>query len=212
MIFTHGKDKGSISRPYLCNPNSSSHRSSWLWFQYFMEFFLSSLFKSWRIKPEWNSADVCTTTRVPVSLPIKVPYPARENCPSYAGINPKSFILLKNNVVFPPIISYNFVKNSVSFNAPFFRQNSASLVVQIVKNLLTMWETWVWSGRSPGEGNSYLLQYSCLVNSKDRGAWRSMIHGVTESDMIEQHFFLDEISQSLVFRFIHYLYSLSVNR
>ena len=27
------------------------------------------------------------------------------------------------------------------------------------------------SGRSPGEGNSYLLQYSCLKNSMDRGAW-----------------------------------------
>ena len=27
------------------------------------------------------------------------------------------------------------------------------------------------SGRSPGEGNGYTLQYSCLENSKDRGAW-----------------------------------------
>ena len=26
-------------------------------------------------------------------------------------------------------------------------------------------------GRSPGEGNGYLLQYSCLENSIDRGAW-----------------------------------------
>ena len=28
-----------------------------------------------------------------------------------------------------------------------------------------------WSGRSPGEGNGYLLKYSCLENSMDRGAW-----------------------------------------
>ena len=28
------------------------------------------------------------------------------------------------------------------------------------------------SGRSPGEGNGYPLQYSCLENSMDRGAWR----------------------------------------
>ena len=27
-------------------------------------------------------------------------------------------------------------------------------------------------GRSPGEGNGYLLQYSCLENSNDRGAWQ----------------------------------------
>ena len=33
-------------------------------------------------------------------------------------------------------------------------------------------------GRSPGEGNGYPLQYSCLENSKDRGAWRA--HGVSE--------------------------------
>ena len=40
--------------------------------------------------------------------------------------------------------------------------------------------------RSPGEGNGYPLQYSCLKNSMDRGAWQATVHGVTkESDMIE---------------------------
>ena len=34
------------------------------------------------------------------------------------------------------------------------------------------------SGRSPGEGNGYLLQYSCLENPMDRGAWQATIHGV----------------------------------
>ena len=38
------------------------------------------------------------------------------------------------------------------------------------------------SGRSPGEGNGYLLQYSCLENPMDRGAWRATVHGVAESD------------------------------
>ena len=37
------------------------------------------------------------------------------------------------------------------------------------------------SGRSPGEGNGYQLQYSCLENSMDRGAWRATIHRVTKS-------------------------------
>ena len=33
----------------------------------------------------------------------------------------------------------------------------------------------------PGEENGYLLQYSCLENSMDRGAWRAAVHGVTKS-------------------------------
>ena len=36
-------------------------------------------------------------------------------------------------------------------------------------------------GRFPGEGNVYPLQYSCLENSTDRGAWRSIVHGVAKS-------------------------------
>ena len=37
------------------------------------------------------------------------------------------------------------------------------------------------SGGSPGEGNSYPLQYSCLENSMDRGACWATVHGVTMS-------------------------------
>ena len=37
------------------------------------------------------------------------------------------------------------------------------------------------SGRSPGEGNGYSLQYSCLGNPVDRGAWWATIHGVAKS-------------------------------
>ena len=33
-------------------------------------------------------------------------------------------------------------------------------------------------GRSPGEGNGNPLQYSCLGNSMDRGAWQATVHGV----------------------------------
>ena len=36
-------------------------------------------------------------------------------------------------------------------------------------------------GRSLGGGNGNLLQYSCLKNSMDRGAWRATVHGVTNS-------------------------------
>ena len=37
------------------------------------------------------------------------------------------------------------------------------------------------SGRSPGEGNGYPLQYSCLENPMDRGAWQAIVHGVAKS-------------------------------
>ena len=33
-------------------------------------------------------------------------------------------------------------------------------------------------GRSPGEGNGNPLQYSCLKNPVDRGAWQATVHGV----------------------------------
>ena len=36
-------------------------------------------------------------------------------------------------------------------------------------------------GRCPGEGNGYSLLYSCLENPMDRGAWKAIIHRVTQS-------------------------------
>ena len=41
------------------------------------------------------------------------------------------------------------------------------------------------SGRSPGEGNGNPLQYSCLENLMDRGAWWATVHGsLKEWDML----------------------------
>ena len=37
------------------------------------------------------------------------------------------------------------------------------------------------SGRSPGEGNGNLLQYSCLENVMDRGVWQATVHRITKS-------------------------------
>ena len=36
-------------------------------------------------------------------------------------------------------------------------------------------------GRSPGEENDYLLQYSCLESCKDRAAWKATVHGVAKN-------------------------------
>ena len=67
-----------------------------------------------------------------------------------------------------------------------------SLVAQMVKRLPAMREIPVQSlgredlgsihglGRSPGEGNGNPLQYSCLENHMDRGAWWATVHGVTK--------------------------------
>jgi len=42
------------------------------------------------------------------------------------------------------------------------------------------------SGRSPGKGNGNPLQYSCLENSMDRGAWWATVHAVAnKSDMTQ---------------------------
>ena len=40
-------------------------------------------------------------------------------------------------------------------------------------------------GRSPGEGHGNLLQYSCLENPMDRGAWWAEVHGVAELDTLK---------------------------
>ena len=64
----------------------------------------------------------------------------------------------------------------------------ASLITQMVKNLPATRETQVqslgWEG-PPGEGNGNPLQYSCLENPMDRGAWRAIVHVITNGDRLE---------------------------
>ena len=61
-------------------------------------------------------------------------------------------------------------------------------MAQLVKSLPTVQETVGNAGdpclipglgRSPGGENSHLLQYSCLGNPMDTGAWQTIVHGVT---------------------------------
>jgi len=58
----------------------------------------------------------------------------------------------------------------------------------LVKNLPAVQETWVCL--IPGEGNGSPLQYSCLGNLMDRGAWQATVHGVVKSwtGLIGYHF------------------------
>ena len=54
------------------------------------------------------------------------------------------------------------------------------------------------SGRSSGEGNGNPLEYSCLENPMNGGAWYAAVHGVAESDMTEILHFLFICKLSLV--------------
>ena len=75
----------------------------------------------------------------------------------------------------------------------------ASLVAQSVENLPATQETRVQSldREGPcGEGNSYPLQYACLENSMDGGAWWATVHGVAKSwtrlsDFTSLHLLID---------------------
>ena len=64
--------------------------------------------------------------------------------------------------------------------------NLPSQVALVVKNLPANTEDVrdagliLGLGRSPGEGNDNPLQYSCLENSRDRGACQATIHGVSK--------------------------------
>ena len=46
------------------------------------------------------------------------------------------------------------------------------------------------SGRSPGEGNSNPLQYSCLENPVDGGVWSATVHGIAKAQLSDFSFFL----------------------
>ena len=59
------------------------------------------------------------------------------------------------------------------------------------------------SGTSPGDRNGNPLQYSCLENSMDRGAWRATVHGVTKSQT--------QLS-CLLFCYLHHSYLVQVSQ
>ena len=57
------------------------------------------------------------------------------------------------------------------------------------------------SGRSPGEGNGNPLQYSCLENPMNIGAWQATVHGVAKSQirLSERAHTLDKENTETVF-------------
>ena len=60
----------------------------------------------------------------------------------------------------------------------------------MVNNLVAMHLSLIpGQGRSSGQGNGDALQYSCLENSTDRGAWWATVHRVTKSQTQEHTFY-----------------------
>ena len=62
-------------------------------------------------------------------------------------------------------------------------ENNTKYIDRVVKNPRANAGDAGWipgSGRSPGEGNGNPLQYSCLGNPMNRGAWRAVAHGITK--------------------------------
>ena len=61
------------------------------------------------------------------------------------------------------------------------------------------------TGRSLGETNGHPLQYSCLENPMDRGAWWAIVHGVPELDMTEDTHLLHSLALDLIFGEVSYI-------
>ena len=89
---------------------------------------------------------------------------------------------LQNFVILSTVLSFYCSKHSTCL----ISNNSSSSWWFIRKNLPANTGDADWipgSRRYPGEGNGNPLQYSCLENSMDRGAWGATVHRVTkESD------------------------------
>ena len=89
-----------------------------------------------------------------------------------------------NSLEWPPYFQMLTVPNKHLFHHDYvngsLKGRWASLVAQVVKNLPAVQETWV-QFQSPGGGHANPLQYFCLENSMDRGAWRAIVHGVPKS-------------------------------
>ena len=126
-------------------------------------------------------------------------YPRKLPPPTDLSIHPSSTIILPL-----PGGSHSFTRfpthvgllemNSLLFRMPFL----------VLRCCVKIYTTWVFpdgsdskesacnaghpglileSGRSPGEGHGNPIQYSCLENTTDRGAWQGSVHRVTKSQI-----------------------------
>ena len=87
-------------------------------------------------------------------------------------------------------MNWHFTKGNIQIANKCFKR-WASQVALVVKNTpadeggIKDTGSIPGSGRSPGIGNGYPLQYSCLENTMDGGVWQAMVHGISKSDTTE---------------------------
>ena len=77
------------------------------------------------------------------------------------------------SIIFPCILSFHIISSMEIFPGGSVGKESACNAGDLVFI--------PGSGRFSGEGNGNPLQYSCLENSMDRGAWQVTVHGVPKS-------------------------------
>ena len=63
------------------------------------------------------------------------------------------------------------------------RQTFVDKVMSLLFNMLSSWSDLHTFKKGVGEGNGTPLQYSCLENPMDRGAWQAIVHGVAKSQI-----------------------------
>ena len=63
----------------------------------------------------------------------------------------------------------------------FFKYLSNTRIAQMVKKICPQCGSIPGLGRSPGRGHGNPLQYFCLENPMDRGAWRATVYGIAKS-------------------------------
>ena len=91
--------------------------------------------------------------------------------------------LITNQILeyFPGSMNDFFLLKHLSLSQVFSALNSTMMLI-LDKEMVTHSGFIPGSGRSPGEGHGNPLQYPCLENSRNRGAWEATIYGVQELD------------------------------
>jgi len=83
----------------------------------------------------------------------------------------------------------SFILSGGVSNCPSFFPSRASLVAQRIKHLPAVQAGFdPWFGNIPWRRNDNPLQYSCLENPMDRGAWRATVHGAAKSQTRQSDF------------------------
>ena len=86
--------------------------------------------------------------------------------------------------------------DEVSWTGCYWWLGDAGSCIQVVS---FVWVLTIWYslGYSSGEGNGTPLQYSCLENPMDGGAWQAAVHGVAKSEWLHFHFPLSCIGEEV---------------